>query len=373
MATSSVHALLATVRRHLWRAEFMAALRLALWASAGLLLVAVAVHLVVSPVPARAAGLVLALPWAALFARAAARRPDDAACALWADRHLGGASAFTTLVELDRVTAGRAHAPARRSLEQWAASRVPACLQQLATLPATTRLPRPLLSTAVCAALAGFVLSLPGRLPDVLPAPAVAAAVAERPLSVADAAVPSALVNEVASALRAAERPGPPEPRGAGGAPTAGPAKAGDGPAPAAAPPAAVPGDLVAVHDVRPATPVDTLPTPRGGTTSGGGTGREAGDSADRRGDGGVSRGLQARQPVPRSELGPRPASAARQADTNQLGSYQDDASAAGATGRLASPAPAAATPPAVAESTRLSPTETTYVQTWLKASTRRP
>jgi MoxR-like ATPase len=77
----------------------------------------VAVEVVLGDRPPRVGVLAIAAAW---------RRPSDAECALWIDRRLGGASAFTTLLEPAANAA--AHAPARRWLERWAAAKVPELL-----------------------------------------------------------------------------------------------------------------------------------------------------------------------------------------------------------------------------------------------------
>ncbi len=377
MLPTAVQTLLDSVRRRLWRDGFVRAVRRALWASALALLLFVALHLALWPVPAMLVWGSLGLLWAALLVLAATQRPSAAASALWADRHLGGASAFSTLFEAAGGAAaahGTSQAPARAWLVQWAAAQVPACAQRLAAWPASLRLARPLASAGVCAALAFFVLSLPGRAPPAA-APVVAQALpasADRPT--AEAAVRAAMVNTVASALRAA---GPREPaasrgtEGAGGAAAAGADPGATPPAAASAAPATPTGLGAAAQDGRRGTTVDAAPPRPAGAPqqSAGGAGREAGASADWRADVGVSRPLQARSPVPTSAVDARPDGSIRQADLGRLGRYQDDTSNAGARAEL--PTPAAATPPPAANATRLTPTQTTYVQAWLKASPR--
>jgi hypothetical protein len=367
MLPTSVQTLLDSVRRRLWREQFATAVRQALWGTAGGLLLVVVLHLALRPVPTLAVWGAATLLWAALLARAATRRPGAAVSALWADRHLGGASAFSTLFEL-----GAAPSPARAWLAQWAASRVPECQQRLAALPASMRLTRPLASTAVCAALTAFVLSLPGRAPPAA-VPVVAqasSASAERPVPAAEAAVPAAMVNSIASALRAADTREPAAARGGEGA-------AADGgdmrPAASSAATATTAGPLSPAQGGQPGTRVDAPPSRAGGTpqTSSSGAGREAGASADRRADVGVSRPLQVRPPVPTSAADPRPVVGPQRADLDRQAAYRDDPSNPADTVRLA--APPAATPPPAAETTRLTPIETTYVQAWLKANPRRP
>ena len=64
------------------------------------MLLAAAVHLTTRPLRVDSVLLAVVALWTAMMARAALRRPSDSACALWADRHLGGESAFGTLLEM---------------------------------------------------------------------------------------------------------------------------------------------------------------------------------------------------------------------------------------------------------------------------------
>lgn len=205
-AAPGVPTLFSAVRRHLWRRQFAAALRAAAWVSAGGMLLAATVHGAGHALSLGAVWAAVGLIGFALLARAAWQRPADGACALWADQHLGGASAFTTLLDTGRVAPGSAPAPAVRWLQAWATARVPASLRELAARREPARLARPLLSLVVCSALATFVLTLPRPSPTPPPPadrPAVAAApAAARPL--ADGQEPTALAGEIAAALRAA-------------------------------------------------------------------------------------------------------------------------------------------------------------------------
>ena len=166
MATSDVQELLSRVRNRLWYTQFAGAVRHAMWASAALIMLAVAVHLSARHVPVAAVLLALSVLWVALLLRAGWQRPDASACALWADRHLGGTSAFTTLLELNSGKQRHASAPALRWLESWAMAKVPDSLGHLAQRRESMRLSRPLLVMLVCAALATIVLALPHTVPE---------------------------------------------------------------------------------------------------------------------------------------------------------------------------------------------------------------
>ncbi|WP_088280806.1 hypothetical protein [Ideonella sp. A 288] len=371
-----MQALLAAVRRRLWRDEFIVAGRRAAWASAGLMLLAAAVHVVARPVAAGAVLAALALPWGVALAWAGRRRPAESACALWADRHLGGASAFGTLIEAGRPgTAGR-DAAAVRWLVQWAQARVPDAHQRLAQHHEPLRLARPLLSMLVCTALAALVQVLPDPAPAAAPAAAVTASapagLGDRPLAAAEA--PTALATEITRALRPAASRETPEPPGSGGgAPTAGGGTPDDRPPAATAPPGATPrGDAAAARDMAAAgAPVDAAP-PTGATqVAGAGSGREAGDSRDERADVGVSRALRGAIPVQRSEAGARRSSADRQADMARGAAMDDGPSTPGGAAAPAGVAAAASPPPTATEAAWLTATETSYVQAWMKSSAR--
>jgi hypothetical protein len=375
MATTQLQTLLGAVRRRLWRGQFVAAVRRALWGSAGLMLLAAAVHLAARAVSIDAVLSALAVLWAAALVQAGWRRPSDSACALSADRHLGGASAFSTLLEMGQGAQGTANAKAMQCLETWASARVPEGLRLLAERQEAAHLARPLLSMLVCSALATLVLTLSEPAPS--SRPQVVASSGSRD---ADPAMPAAealgsaeLVGEIAGALRSAESRDAPEPSKPGNAPAAGRGKSDDGPAPNTAQAGTTqPGELATATGSSRATAVEAAAAARSAQGTGTGSGRDAGDSRDERADVGVSRALRGAIPVQRSELRALRTSTERQADMDRLATYDEDQSMHGEATARAGPTPAAATPPPVTEATRLTPAETTYVQAWMRASERR-
>jgi hypothetical protein len=372
MATPApVQDLLDAVRRRLWRRRFMAGVRLALWASAGLMLLGAAVHLAVRPVAAGTMLAALTAGWAAMLAWAGWRRPCAADCALWADRHLGGASAFTTLLEAGRGPPAAAQAQAVQWLERWAASRVPDGLRLLAGRQEPAQLSRPLASALVGAALATVVLTLPDPAPASRPEAALPTASGndDGPMHIAESPASAEAVGEIELALRSAASTAAPE-RRAGQAPAAGAGRPGDGEAPAQAQAPATPaGARQARGGAVPGTAVDAGAAT--GTTAGSGSGRQAGDSPDDRADVGVSRALQGTMTVQRSASSGRRSPGDEQADLERSAEY-DDRLAVQDAAAAAAPAPAAATPPAAAGFARLAPTEATYVQAWMKANAAR-
>ena len=374
--SSEVRSLLGAVRRVLWRDQLFMAVRRALWASAGLMLFAVAAHLAVRPVTVNAVLWALAALWAPMLIWAGFRCPSVSVCALWADRRLGGASAFTTLLDLGQGAPGSADARAVQWLDEWAKARVPQGLRLLAEQAQGTGLSRSLLCMLVCTALAAFVLALadPGsaaapRRPLVATPPS---SVAGRTGPLADAPSSSARVDQMARALRAAAIQNRPQTAEAGPAttPVRGPVDSGHGPvnAQVGAPSA---GKQRAVAAPGPAAATDSAATTGPTQAAGAGGGRQAGDSPDDRADVGVSRGLQGRMWLQKSELAAWRASARRQADMDRLAAYDDELAVPGGAPMRAVPAPAAAAAPAATGSTRLTQTEATYVQAWLKASAR--
>jgi hypothetical protein len=111
--------------------------------------------------------------------------------------------------------------------------------------------------------------------------------------------------------------------------------------------------------------------------TTGGDPVRQPGDSRDLRADVGVSRVPNAPFPVQRSVSGGRSSSTDQQADLDRAALYDSELDLPGRATARGAPAaantPAAATPPPAADAARLTLTESSYVQAWMKASARRP
>ncbi len=374
MADSTIRSLQSAVRRHLWRGEFLAAARLALWGSSGLMLLAVTVHLTVRPVGVEVVVIAIIALWTSMMARAVWRRPSDSACAIWADRHLDGASAFGTLLEIREGNQAVPNAQAVRWLEQWAAARVPQSLHLLGRQRQLANLYRPFLSVLVCASLATIVLILPGTAP---PAPQEAAATPDargiERLPAPESLAPGGLVSALESALRTEDSRHATERREDGRAPAAGPGKgggiAGSRMMPAGTSPTG-----------EPATSRDPLSRAAGGASaaarakeaSAAAFGHDAGDSPDNRADTGVTRMPQSTIEVQRRESSERRPSPERQADMDQVASFDDDSPTQRKSAGRADPAPAAATPPPATGNAPLTLTSAAYVQAWMKASRQR-
>ncbi len=371
MPDRELQTLLDAVRRRLWRGLFVTALRRALWGSAALLALASALTLVAGRIPVGALVIPVSGLWVLWLAWAARRRPANAACALWADRHLGGASAFTTLLELDQDGTVKPDAAALRRLKVWSTTRMPESLKALADQPAPVRLARPLLATMVCAALAAFVLDLSDSMPT--PAQRLAASspakTGDRAASGVGAREGGDLAIEIAKAVRAAERreQGRTQETAAGGSVDV---RTPPGDRALTMPPGARPVNSSPVSAASEETIVAVRNDPSTGTHTD--SGRGAGNSIDPRADAGMSRTPQGTMAAQGYELKPRRLYDEMQADMDQQGRYDEEPTSAAAATVRPVPAVAAATPPTATESTRLTPMETSYVQAWMKASAQR-
>lgn len=375
MADSIVQSLQIAVRRRLWRGQFVAAARLALWGSAGLMLLAVAVHLAARPVRVDAVLLAIVALWIAMMAWAALRRPSASACALWADLHLDGASAFSTLLEMREGKQAAPNAPAMQWLEHWAAARVPHSLRLLGRRHDSTRLSRPLVSVLVCTALATIVLTLPGpapSTPQALVAPS-SSRVADRPTPDADLPASKELVSALASALRSADSRRASDRRDDSRAPAAGPAKNDASTTSRMAQAEVTPkGERTTAGGTLPRTIDDAASRAATGHATGAGSGRDAGDIRDDRADAGVSRVTRGTIQVQRRESSERRPSLERRADVDQLATFDDDSTMHRTAAEREDPALAAATPPPATDAAPLTPTKAAYVQAWMKASRQR-
>lgn len=375
-----MHDLLGAVQRRLWRGQCVLAVRRALWGTTVLVLLVALALLAGATVPVGALLMAVGCLWALLLAWAAWQRPRLAACALWADRHLAGASAFTTWLETAGAPAVQAAAPAVQWLQQWAEQRAAASRRLLDERPAPLQLAKPLLVALVCSALAAAVSVLQPAPPTAVVGPSAAPsspAAAPRDgkrdsLAVLPPATDTApLLGHITQALRSAESR---EAAGRGAAGPGTPAAPGppdNGPPVGPAPPGTA---ATAVNQAGPgAGPAGTPTQPPGadsaGTSSGASAGREAGDSLDQRADVGVSRPLRGPIPMPRSVPRQLAAAAEKRADLDRPADFGPDAATPGRATMRSGPAAAAAAPPPATDDTRLTTTQSGYVQAWMKAS----
>jgi hypothetical protein len=375
----AVQSMLAAVGRRLWRRRFARAARTALWAWAAILAVAAALHLAAGRPGFLTAVALGAAAWVAAVAWAAMQRPTRSESALYADRFLGGASAYATLLEAGTAIGSRNDTPALRWLAQWAAATAPASRQALEARHDPLRLARPLATAGICTAVAAVVMSLPvapSGTTDRLATVTAGEAGPAEPLSLGEPGLAETLAAELATQI-------PPEDAGHGSMVPADGSAVGAGPDGAARSEAltetdaagargavtpgsgaAGPGEALDVEsaDGRPGRP-GLAPAP--------GTGREAGASRDDAAAGEGSRALQGSMTVVRRELNGMDETD-RRADMEQAGTYLDDAAAAGMTPpAVASVAPAR--PPAARREARLSPVEAAYVDAWRAARREAP
>ncbi|MEP7138523.1 MAG: hypothetical protein ABI745_02775 [Caldimonas sp.] len=378
----SVQTLLGGARARLWREEGRRAVRRAAWASAAAVVLVAAAHVSALGVTAHTATALIGAIWLALAAWAVGRRPTDATAALWIDRRLGGASAFTTLLD-ESSSANRAAPPhALAHLARWAAARVPDAERLLADQRSPTRIAPALLSMGVCIALALVVLALPDARSTLGgPASASDSTSTSTPTSVerAQASTPApdrAAATQVASdlsrALRANESPLDPEQRAAR-EPAPGPADPArrDGPPP--------PSPNLARSGDAPSSRLASSSAPDEATAAAGSlqpsekvSGRNAGDSRDERADAGVSRMAGGTMVLKRAGSDAS-TTRDRQADMTRVAGFDDSSAEAVVRAARGALVAAAATPPPATNAARLSPAETHYVQAWMKASGRNP
>jgi hypothetical protein len=161
------------------------------------------IHLTVRPLSFGGLLLAALVPWglALLQSRVTSARPAE--CADWADRELGGRSAFATALELAGAVRSVSQ-PAQAHLDEWIARIAPHSLALLAARPVEMRWREAMITALVCTALAAGLLqlptrpfanattassTLPGRIDDVAVASTAAAAVvaARAPAMVAPA------------------------------------------------------------------------------------------------------------------------------------------------------------------------------------------
>ncbi|MEO8309838.1 MAG: hypothetical protein ABI520_01595 [Caldimonas sp.] len=375
MGDPDVRTLLDAVRHHLWREQGRVAVRRAAWLSAATMLLAGALHLAALSLPVGGVLWVVGIEWAVSGVMVAWRRPADGDCALWIDRHLGGASAFTTLLEPASNTPTPAHVQAVRWLERWAAAKVPGVLRSLGEQRTSVPVARSLLAMAVCGMLALFVLTLADTAATALrPArPSAGAASNDTATAAARTPVAAQLAGEIANALRSTGSPGEREGQRGGDAPTGGPMRADDGSrsTDAASRVAPLSADAAPGPDTRSSATLDAGASAGPGRSADAASGRDAGDSPDSRADAGASRAAPGTIAAIRSGSTLRFAGGERQADMEQAGGFDETLSLREGAKPGAMVRGAAATPPPAVAEVRMGLAETSYLQAWMKATGR--
>jgi hypothetical protein len=227
----------------------------------------------------------------------------------------------------------------------------------------------------VCAAFATLVLTLPDLAPSSRQQLAVSnpSSIAERPVPEAEPTLAEELADELTHALRSAESHRTSDRRQVGPAPATGPGKSDDSTGSRVAQSgAAVPGERATIGKSPAGDSVDAAPTTGATLASSAGSGRAAGDRPDDRADAGSSRVLRGTMPLERRESRARRRSPEKQADMDQLATFDEDTPMQLTAKVRADHAPAAATPPATGETTQLTPSQSAYVQAWIRASGQR-
>lgn len=379
---SAVRSLLGAVRRRLWLERFATALRAALWSWAAILAITAALHLALGRPGLAAAFIAAAAVGLAALGWAALRRPGDADAALYADRRLGGESAYSTWLEAHVASGGTPDTPALRRLAQWTAASAPRSRSALEALHLPLRLSRPLAAAAICTLVAALVTALPAADTHRDAEPARQArepSPPTEPLSLDDDALARELAAELSTHLDSPVGSGDPG-RGSmqrtrDGEGTASAAAAGESNAAEAmvsrddAQRAAAAEATVAASGVEPAggSPAPADQAGETATARAPGSGREAGTSRDESAGLAGSRALQGTLAVQRRDVVRPGEDSTRQADMGQAGFYDGESSASGAVG--AWPRAAAARPPAARREIALTPAEEAFATAWAETA----
>lgn len=361
--------LLRAVRWYVWRRAFVTVTRHALWAGAGSLLAIAVLHVTLAPMAPTVAASAIVLAFLGGIVWAALGKPDDAACALWADRHLAGASGYSTWLEM-RSSRHRG-SPAMRWLDDWTRTHAVQSIALLGHRHDPLRLSRPALAAAGALVILVLVLELPGaRSIERENTGATPGARNQLANNQRSADMPAhTIAQELASALRPTEasQQGNTERDAGNGTLTASESDASSARKGG--------GDRAVTRtDSRSTDPrmaSEDRPNARDVSSAASGSGREAGSSPDDRRDRGAT-------PVIGSTIAAKPAPVLRAPATGQRAAMQEEAtysredetdSGASATKLRA---PAASAPPADASLMKLSPSLSAYVDTWMKLQQRR-
>jgi hypothetical protein len=162
MSVPPLQQVLDAVGRHLRRASLAAAARRAAWGSALVMSGGMLIHLTVRPLSFGGLLLAALVPWGLALLQSLVTRAHPADCADWADRQLGGRSAFATALEHASEVRSVSQ-PAQVHLDEWIAHTAPHSLALLAARPLEVRWREPMITALVCTALAAGLLQLPTR------------------------------------------------------------------------------------------------------------------------------------------------------------------------------------------------------------------
>ena len=163
MDNPTPRALFDAVRRRLRLQRLATALRSAAWAAAALLIVMALLQMFVARFGVTVIVAAAVLPWLVAAGWTASRRITPAECAAWADRHLGGTSAYATRLETAADQLPRPASPAVEYLLQWVATALPRSQAMLRALPLQLRLGKPVMALLVSVVLTAILQQLPAR------------------------------------------------------------------------------------------------------------------------------------------------------------------------------------------------------------------
>lgn len=353
MSAHPLQQVLGAVGSYLQRARLAAAARQAAWGSALVMSGGTLIHLIVRPLAFGGLFAVALVPWLLALLQLRITRVRPAECADWADRQLGGRSAYATALE----HAGGERSvgpPAQVHLEEWLAHTAPHSLALLATRPLEVRWREPMLTALVCTALAAGLLQLPTR-----PLADATSASSTLPEHAADAVVASS--DTAATAVTRSPAVAAPidrRPATRDGDTSQGPLV----PAPAS--------DISQENDA--ATSAIAASVAPGSVTTSTGSGREAGSSRDLGADGALTStwsgalAKQLRQVAADRGPGNTSADATRPVEYSAAG-----ASSGGSPG--VTTIAAAASPPPASDALRVGPVERAYLRAYWAGNGARP
>lgn len=353
MSVRPLQQLLDAVGRHLQRASLATAARQAAWGSALVMSGGTLIHLTVRPLTFGGLFAAALVPWVLALLQSLVTRVRPAECADWADRQLGGRSAFATALEHagDERSVGQ---PAQVHLDEWIAHTAPHSLALLAARTLEVRWREPMITALVCTALAAGLLQLPTR-------PFAAATTASRTLP--DRAADAAVASTDTAAIAAARAPAMVVPLDRR-PPTR------DEDASQGLPVAAAASDTSQQNDVAKSAIAASGTGGTATTTSGGG--REAGSSRDLGADGDLTsawNGALAKR-VRQVAVGRGPGNTSADA-TRPVDYSAADAATDNSPGVTA--ITAAATPPPASDGLRVGPVERAYLRAYWAENGARP
>jgi hypothetical protein len=353
MNASPLQQVLDAVRRHLQRARLATAARHAAWGSALLASGGMLIHLTVRPLTFDDLFVAALVPWVLALLQSLVTRARPAECADWADRQLGGRSAFATALEHagDERSVGQ---PAQVHLEEWIAHIAPHSLALLAARPLEARWREPMITALVCTTLAAGLLQLPTH-----PFAGAAIASSTLPERTADSAVASTDTAAIA-ATRAPSIVEPVDRR----PPTR------DEDASQAVPVAAAAGNLSQHKDA--ATSTNAAGDTGGTATTSTASGREAGNSRDLGADGELTSAWSGALAKRVREVAASRGAGNTFADATRPVDYSAADAATEGAPAVTAIAAAARTPPA-SDGLRVGPVERAYLRAYWAENGARP